>query len=98
MTVRAGRMFAGAILACAFLSPAAALEKTVRYHSPPALSAARAGGICATFKHNEDRRARVLRFVCTRKLLYVCNRDTAHLSTDPEAAAKCYTERARNYD
>lgn len=92
------RGFVVALCAAFVVFPAFALEKAVRYSSTPLLTKERAGGICRTFNPSQDRKDRVVRFICTRKLLYVCNRDEAVLSADPEAAGKCFVERARNYD
>lgn len=94
----ASRFVVAVLLSTAFASSALALERVVTYHSKPLLSDERANEICKTFKPAADRKGRILRFICTRKLLYVCNLEDAVLSSDPQAGAKCFVERARNYD
>ena len=95
---RGFRIVAGALFALAFSLPASALERAVIYNGNPFLSEAEAAAVCRTFKFDEDSQNRILRFICTRKLLYVCSRGDAFLSTDPEAGAQCFIERARNSD
>ncbi|MGI9296421.1 MAG: hypothetical protein ACR2QC_00815 [Gammaproteobacteria bacterium] len=98
MTAARRRVFAVAMCAAFVSSSAVALEKSVRYAASPLLSEERASAICKTFQPVQDRKNRVVRFICTRKFLYVCNREEAVLSADPEAAGKCFVERARNSD
>ena len=96
--ISARHCFAVAVLAAVVSSSAFAREAVVRYHSQPLLSEKDAGAVCKTYNYYSDRLERILRFVCTRKFLYVCNGAVAVPSSDPEAAGKCFVERARNYD
>ena len=86
-----------AVFSLAFSSASAApLPKEVEYI--PEITKEKAASACS-LSGNRDRKARIIRFICGRKELYVCDhRYMAVSTTQPDGMRKCISLRANRYD
>ncbi len=67
----------------------------VHFVSDPVFTVGQAELYCQGFNYAEDTVADVFRFVCNRKIVYVCGKEGVFETTYPDAVRECFILRAK---